>query len=47
MELSEDHDPSPSSVACQCASGPLGDSIIDLLERKVMKFHEVINYKCP
>ena len=35
MALPEDHDPSLSSVPCQCASGSL------------MKFHEIINYKCP
>ena len=34
-------DPSLSSVPCRCTSGPWGDSIIDLLERKVMKFHEI------
>ena len=33
--------PSLSSVPCRCTSGPWGDSIIDLLERKVMKFHEI------
>ena len=34
-------DPSLSSVPCRCTSGPWGDSIIDLLERKVMTFHEI------